>query len=177
MSQVTGKRTRGQSESRHDPKPELSQHQQQPAPDKLNPRKKSKPNPPKSTSIQPVDTYIASLSPGPNRLQLSRLHNLINTLVPSLEQGTSYNLACYLYRSKPLAAIVVNKNYISWYPYSGGVINRIPELRDYKQTKGALQFTAVNPLSDEMVEQLVRVKQREIDEKLDANKSARRRAG
>lgn len=117
-----------------------------------------------------VDDYLAGLPAGPERAELERLHGLVVTLVPDCGQGVSYNLACYLYRGTPVGAAVVTKKHLSWYPYSGQVIRQISAFDERSQSKGALHFSPSEPLSDDEVRELLAVRMREIDEKLDTPK-------
>lgn len=117
-----------------------------------------------------VDDYLGALPAGADRAELERLHPIIQRLVPDCDQGTSYGMACYLYRAKPVAALVVTKNHLSWYPYSGQVIRQIAELAEFPQSTGALHFDPERPLSDTAVGELLGRRMREIDEKLDAPK-------
>lgn len=114
-----------------------------------------------------VDDYLTGLPAGADRAELERMHEQIVAFVPDCGQGVSYNMACYLYRSTPVAALVVTKNHLSWYPYSGQVIRQIPALADYSQTKGALHFSPNKPLSADAVHALLSTRMHEIDVKLD----------
>ncbi|MFM6973543.1 MAG: iron chaperone [Agromyces sp.] len=115
-----------------------------------------------------VDDYIAGLEPGADRRELERLHGRILALVPECGQGVSYNMACYLYRGKPVVAVVANARFLSWYPYSGRVLGQVSSLEGYSQTKGALHFSAEQPLGEAHISELLTVKMREIDESLAA---------
>lgn len=113
-----------------------------------------------------VDDYIASLPDGAERGELTRLHRLILGRVPAVGQATSYAMPCYTYRGVPLAAVVVRRSHIAWYPFSGGVL---PLLRDrlagHSWSPGTLRFTAAAPLADDIVERLIDIRMRHIDER------------
>ena len=117
-----------------------------------------------------VDEYLAGLPAGPDRAELERIHALVPAVVPGCEQGVSYNLACYLYRGVPVGAAVVTKKHLSWYPYSGQVIRKIAAFDARSQSKGALHFSPSTPLGDDELRELLIVRMREIDEKLDSPK-------
>lgn len=113
-----------------------------------------------------VDDYIASLPPGAERSELSRLHQLINARVPAVGQTTSYGMPCYTYRDVPVAAVVVRKHHIAWYPFSGNVLPALQEqLAGYSCTPGTLRFTAAAALPDGLVAQLIDLRMRHIDER------------
>lgn len=113
-----------------------------------------------------VDAYIASLPDGADRSELERLHAIVLRAVPNVEQGTSYGMACYLYRGKPVAALVQTKNHLAWHPYSGQVLREVPELADYDQSPGTLRFHPEDKLPEPIARALLAVRMRHIDEAL-----------
>lgn len=113
-----------------------------------------------------VDDYLAALPDGPARRELERLHRLISEHVPGLGQTTSYAMPCYTYRGTPVAAIILRRNHIAWYPFSGAVLPELTaELSGYSQSRGTLRFTASTPLPDQTVRKLLDVRMRLIDER------------
>jgi len=114
-----------------------------------------------------VDDYLAGLPDGPDRRELQRLHRLVTARVPEVGQTTSYAMACYTYRGRPVAAIVVRARHIAWYPYSGAVIPALADrLGGHSHTDGALRFSADTPLSEEVVGLLLDIRMRQIDDTL-----------
>jgi uncharacterized protein YdhG (YjbR/CyaY superfamily) len=113
-----------------------------------------------------VDAYLAGLPDGAERTELQRLHRLITGHLPGIGQTTSYSMPCYTYRDTPIAAIILRRRHIAWYPFSGAVL---PELADevsgYSQSPGTLRFTAATPLPDGLVRRLLDVRMRLIDER------------
>ncbi|HPX36122.1 MAG TPA: DUF1801 domain-containing protein [Mycobacterium sp.] len=113
-----------------------------------------------------VDDYVASLPDGPERTELSRLHRLIGGRIPAVGQATKYAMPCYTYRGVPVAAVVVRKSHIAWYPFSGSVLEVLGDrLAGYSRSSGTLRFTAAAPLADDIVEQLLDIRMRHIDER------------
>lgn len=114
-----------------------------------------------------VDDYIASLPAGEQRTALERLHALICDRVPEAGQAVSYAMPCYTYRGAPVAAVVVRKQHIAWYPYSGSVLPAVADrLTGYSWSPGTLRFTPANPLPDGLVAQLLDIRMRHIDDRL-----------
>ena len=111
-----------------------------------------------------VDDYIESLPAGAARDEVTRLHRFICSRVADVGQKTSYSLPCYTYRGVPLAAVVVRKHHIAWYPFSGDVLPMVQDqLGDHSWSPGTLRFTAAAPLSDTIVAQLIEIRMRHID--------------
>lgn len=114
-----------------------------------------------------VDDYLAGLPDGAERAELERLHGLITGHVPGIDQTTSYSMPCYTYRGVPVAAIILRRKHIAWYPFSGSVLVEIAEqLSGYSQSAGTLRFTATTPLPDGLVRQLLDIRIRLVDERL-----------
>jgi uncharacterized protein YdhG (YjbR/CyaY superfamily) len=115
-----------------------------------------------------VDEYLAGLPPGPARSELERLHRLIGEHVLGLGQSISYAMPCYTYRGLPVAAVILRRNHIAWYPYSGTVLSELgDDVAAYSHSSGALRFSVADPLPDRLVRRLLNVRMRLIDERLD----------
>lgn len=114
-----------------------------------------------------VDDYLEALPEGAERAEMRRLHRIITAHVPGVGQTTSYSMPCYTYRGAPVAAVVLRRKHIAWYPYSGAVLNELAEdLSGYSHSAGTLRFTADNPLPDRLVRRLLDVRMRLIDARL-----------
>lgn len=112
----------------------------------------------------PVDAYVAALPAGADRSEVERLHALISGRVPGVGQTISYGMPCYTYRDVPLAAVVVRKKHLAWYPYSGSVLPAVADrLGGYSWSPGTLRFTAAAPLSDDLVIALLDIRMRHIE--------------
>ena len=114
-----------------------------------------------------VDDYLAELPDGPERSELQRLHRLITGHMPGVGQATSYSMPCYTYRGVPLAAVILRRKHIAWYPFSGSVLSELAgEISGYSHSAGALRFTASNTLAEGLAQRLLDVRKRLIDESL-----------
>lgn len=113
-----------------------------------------------------VDDYLAGLPDGAERSELERLHRLITGHVPDVGQTTSYAMPCYTHLDTPVAAVILRRKHIAWYPFSGSVLPELAtELSGYSQSPGTLRFTAAAPLPDPVVRRLLDVRMRQIDER------------
>lgn len=116
-----------------------------------------------------VDAYLAALPDGADRSELHRLHAIVTRCVPGVGQATSYAMPCYTYRGIPVAAVIVRRSHIAWYLYSGSVLPEVADrLGGYSHTPGTLRFTSARPLPDDLVEDLLAIRMRMIDERLGA---------
>lgn len=114
-----------------------------------------------------VDDYLAGLPEGAGRSELERLHRIIDAHVPGVGQATSYSMPCYTYRSVPVAAVILRRKHIAWYPYSGSVLPEVArEIAGYSHSPGTLRFTAAQPLPKGLVRRLLDIRMRLIDDRL-----------
>jgi len=113
-----------------------------------------------------VDNYIATLLPE-EQIELKRIQRIVIRVVPSAEQGLGYGMPAYLYRSKPVFSCLVNKKFLSIYPFSGKVIEKLrDQLTEFEKTTGSIHFSLKNTLCEDLVEELLLARMMEIDEKL-----------
>jgi uncharacterized protein YdhG (YjbR/CyaY superfamily) len=114
-----------------------------------------------------VDDYLASLPAGVERSELQRLDRVISGHVPAVGQATSYSMPCYTYRGVPVAAVILRRRHIAWYPFSGAVLPEVAdEVSGYSHSAGTLRFVASTPLSARLVRRLLDIRMRLIDERL-----------
>lgn len=85
-------------------------------------------------------------------------------LVPDVEEGTSYGLAAYRYRGRPLVTVRVGAKGCTAYPFSSDVVATVLATLDgFDATKGGIRFTVDRPLPPEAFDALVRERRVEID--------------
>jgi uncharacterized protein YdhG (YjbR/CyaY superfamily) len=115
-------------------------------------------------SEREVDDYLAALDE-PKRGTLERLRKTILEIVPEAEQGISYGMPAFRLKGKVVAGFAAFKNHLSYLPHSGSVL---PELADdlvgYVTSKGALQFSVDKPLPKPLVNKLIAVRQRQLEQ-------------
>ena len=116
-------------------------------------------------SQEEIDRYLAGL-PEPKRTTLEELRRTILGIVPDAEQCISYGLPAFRWRGQVIAGFAAFKNHLSFLPFSGSVLGQLPdEVASYGGTKSALHFPVDRPLPQSLVEKLVEVRRREIQER------------
>jgi len=114
-----------------------------------------------------VTDHVASL-PDPERAVVAALLDRARALVPDAEEGTSYGMAAYRYRGRPLVAVAVGPRGCTAYPFSSDVTAAVLATLDgFDATKGGIRFTAGRPLPVEAFDALVTGRRAEIDAALD----------
>lgn len=109
-----------------------------------------------------VEEYLSALDPA-RRTELERIRALVRQLVPETEETLSYGMPTLKYKNRALVYFTASKKHMSFYPSSWAIEELRDQLKDYKTTQHAIQFTLDTPLPSRLVEDLVRVHVREID--------------
>lgn len=109
-----------------------------------------------------VDDALADL-PEPNRGCLQHIVGIARSLAPEATEGMSYGMPALKLDGKPLLAAVAAAKHLSIFPFSAAVVEAVaPDLAGYSLSKGTIRFSAENPLPDEVVERVVRLRLAEI---------------
>jgi len=109
-----------------------------------------------------VDDYFGGLDASA-RDAFEHIQNLVMDLVPEAEAGTSYGIAAFRYKQKPLLGFLAAKQHLSIFPFSSQVVDAARDrLTGFELSKGAIRFTVATPLPDEVVRDIVRCRVEEI---------------
>ena len=109
-----------------------------------------------------VDAYLQAV-PEPHRSTLTRLRATIGALLPDAEQGIAYGVPTFKLRGKGVAGLGYFKNHCTYFPMSGAITTELADdLAGYVTAKGSIRFATDEPLPADLVERLVRARQREI---------------
>jgi uncharacterized protein YdhG (YjbR/CyaY superfamily) len=109
------------------------------------------------------DDYFATLSPE-KRAVFERIRRIVKEAVPSVEEGVSYAMPAYLCRGKPFLSAMATKKYLSLYPFSGKVIERLKaRLTGYELTSGSIHFSEERPFPEALLKEIIACRLEEID--------------
>jgi uncharacterized protein YdhG (YjbR/CyaY superfamily) len=109
-----------------------------------------------------VDDYFAGLDPS-SRAAFERVRDIVTELVPEVEEGTSYGMAAFRYKQKPLIGFLATKQHLSIFPFSPQVVDAVRDRLDtFELSKGTIRFTVAQPLPDDVVRDIVRFRAEEI---------------
>jgi uncharacterized protein YdhG (YjbR/CyaY superfamily) len=106
--------------------------------------------------------YFAQL-PKDRRTVLQRLHKLIRTAVPGMEEHFGYGMPAFKYNGHPVLYLGVGKAHCALYGEVPAGMKQ--QLAGFKSSKGAIQFTPDNPLPDAVVREIVYAKVAQIEER------------
>jgi uncharacterized protein YdhG (YjbR/CyaY superfamily) len=109
-----------------------------------------------------VEEYLSALDPA-CRAELERIRALVKQLVPDSEETISYGMPTLKYKNRALVYFTASKKHMSFYPSSWAIEELRGQLKEYKTTENAIQFTLDKPLPGRLLEDLVRIHVRDID--------------
>jgi uncharacterized protein YdhG (YjbR/CyaY superfamily) len=73
-------------------------------------------------------------------------------------------MPAFLYRGRPLLGIRASKDHLSVYPFSPAAVDAVaPRLEGFSLSKGTIRFTAAQPIPEDALLELVRVRREEIE--------------
>lgn len=106
-------------------------------------------------SAKDIDKVFATY-PAEQRKTLEVVRQRILEVIPDAQQCIKYGIPTFAINGKGVAGLAGNKGYCSYYPYAGSVLNKIPEISEWSQTKSALHFPNDKPLTKTLVKKLVK---------------------
>ena len=113
-----------------------------------------------------VEAYLAALPRADHRAALQSLRARLKLLLPDHLECLSYAMPGFRQpgpKGKMVAGYASFPRNLGFYPHSGNIVGRFPELiAGRKTTPGAVTFTPETPLSDALLTALVRARQAEI---------------
>lgn len=112
-----------------------------------------------------VEDYFASLTED-QRKALQKLREQIRAASPEATEAVYYSMPSFRYRGKALVAYAAFKDHLSLFPLGASVLDALgDELKDFRTSKGTLQFTIEKPMPAALVKKLVQARMAEIDAK------------
>lgn len=109
-----------------------------------------------------VDKYLNNLDQE-QKLALQRIRSKVKEIVPEAEEVISYGMPVFKYHKKYLLGYSAFKNHMSIFPGSGPIDSLRAELKEYKVSKGTIQFTLDKPIPDYIIKQIIDYRVNEID--------------
>jgi uncharacterized protein YdhG (YjbR/CyaY superfamily) len=110
-----------------------------------------------------VTDYLATLERA-ERDAFARVRDLAVAEAPAATEGTSYGMAALLLGGRPLLGMRAAKGHLSVFPFSPEVVEAVAgRLSGFALSKGTIRFTAAEPLPDDVLRDLVRLRRAEIE--------------
>jgi len=116
--------------------------------------------------VRNIEQYIADF-PVNIQARLQEVRDIIKKAVPAAEETISYNMPAFKLNGVHLIYFAGWKNHISLYPFSSAMEASLPEVAAYKISgRGTIQFPVDKPLPVEFVEMIVKLREKEIRNKI-----------
>jgi uncharacterized protein YdhG (YjbR/CyaY superfamily) len=115
--------------------------------------------------VKTIDEYLA-YQPEKVMEVLENLRQIIRETAPEAEEVISYGIPAYKYHGM-LVYFAAYKKHCSLFAGNGALTEQMEEqLKAYKTSKGAIQFTVEKPLPDELVRKIVKIRMKQNEEKM-----------
>jgi uncharacterized protein YdhG (YjbR/CyaY superfamily) len=95
-----------------------------------------------------VDQHLARMNVT-DRTALEHVRSAVKATAPEAEEVITYGMPGFTYKGKYLIAFEAFKDHLSIFPGSEAVEEFAMELKDYKKSKGTVQFSADKTLPQE----------------------------
>ena len=108
--------------------------------------------------VEAVEAYLANV-PEPARTTLEKVRATIRLAAPKeATEGISYGMPAFRYKGS-LVGYAAFKDHCSFFPMSAALIDTMAnELKEYRTSKGTLQFPLDKPLPTAMVRKIVKAR-------------------
>lgn len=116
------------------------------------------------TNFHTIDEYFDSL-PKTKRGMLESLRKTIRQAAPQAKEVISYNMPAFELNGL-LVWYAAFKKHIGFYPRSSAITAFKGELKDYKTSKGAIQFPIEQDIPTTLVKKIVKFRVKENEQRL-----------
>ena len=101
-----------------------------------------------------INDYLDTITPE-QRMHFEHLRRLVYTIAPDAVESISYGMPTFKYTNQPLLYFGAFKNHMSLFPAPGPAEKFKEKLKDYKVSKGTIQFTHDHPLPDTLIKEII----------------------
>lgn len=109
-----------------------------------------------------IDDLLVDI-PADHRKELERIRTIIKQVCPDAKEVMTYGMPGFKYRGKYLISFANFKDHMSLFPGAEPIERLKDELKTYKTSKGTVQFTLDNNISDNLVKRIVQLAMSRID--------------
>ena len=101
-----------------------------------------------------VDDYLNRLDE-PQRRELQRIRQIIAQHVPVATQGISYAIPGFKYKGKYLMGYAAFRDHLSIFPTAEPIEVLASKLSAYKLARGTIQYRLEEPITEELIRELL----------------------
>lgn len=110
-------------------------------------------------SLKDIDEYLFTI-PEEIRFKLQQIREVIHKAAPKAVEVISYGMPAFK-QNKVLVYFAANKNHIGFYPTANPIKLFSKELKNYKTSKGAIQFPLDKKIPLTLVAKITKLRVRE----------------
>lgn len=100
-------------------------------------------------SAESIEAYI-KLYPDKTQKILKKIHSIIKKVIPNAEEAMRYGIPTYRL-DENLVHVAAYKNHIGFYPTPNVLEAFSKEIKNYKSSKGAVQFPIAEPIPYDLI--------------------------
>lgn len=101
-----------------------------------------------------IDDYLQTFG-APQREALERVRQIAKTVVPGAEDTIGYGMPVLKVHGKYLIGFCAFKDHLSVFPGSEPIAALQSELKDFKQSKGTIQFTLEHQIPEPLLKEII----------------------
>ena len=109
-----------------------------------------------------IDTYLSLVEPA-FKPELQKIRSTIKKIIPDVTETISYGMPVFKYKGTYLIGYAGFKNHMSLFPGSEAIEELKNDLKGFKTSKGTIQFTIDNPITEEMLNRIVMICKNRIE--------------
>jgi Uncharacterized conserved protein len=121
-----------------------------------------------TNKFKTVDQYLSAF-PSNTKVLLKKMRETVKEVAPQAEELISYNMPAFRWNGM-LVWYAAFKQHIGFYPTPSAIKTFAQELRQYKTSKGAIQFPIDEPIPTNLVKKIVKLRMKQNLEKAKTKK-------
>ena len=110
-----------------------------------------------------VEEYLTQLEDSAVRTALQHIRDIVHELASPVEETKGYGIPTFKYKGKNLVHFAAYKDHLSLFPASGAIAAYETELKEFRLSKGTVQFTTDHPIPDELLKKIILHRKADID--------------
>lgn len=103
-----------------------------------------------------IDELLSDV-PSAQRQELERIRQMVHAKCPGVEEVKTYGMPGFKYKCKYLLAFANFNDHMSLFPGAEPVDALADDLKPYKTSKGTIQFTLDQPLTDDLLIKIIKL--------------------
>ncbi len=111
-----------------------------------------------------IDEYLQHTSSA-EKAELQRIREIIHQAAPEATEVITYRMPGFTYNGKYIISFAAFKDHLSIFPGSDPVGKLKDKLKNNITGKGTIQFTLDQPLSEEVIQEIVHLCMARVDSK------------